>query len=70
MKLWIARDGDGQLALFEKEPVLNGCDEIDYLYFESKNLMDGYIKLPRDYFPEVIFENSPREVELKLINNE
>ena len=67
MKLWIARDGDGQLYLFENKPVLNGCDAVDYLYFTSKNVMEGYIKLPRDYFPEVTFENSPREVELKLI---
>lgn len=67
MELWIARDGDGSLYLFDDEPVLRGNDNTDYLYFESKDLMKVFIKLPRDYFPEVTFENSPQQVEIKLI---
>lgn len=27
MKMWIARDSDNELFLFENEPVLRGCDE-------------------------------------------
>lgn len=67
MELWIARDGDGQLCLFDDEPVLRGNDNIDYLYFESKDLMKGYIKLPRDYFPDLTFDKSPRKIELKIL---
>ena len=67
MELWIARDGDGSLCLFDDEPVLRGNDRIDYLYFESKDLMKGYIKLPRDYFPDLTFEKSPRKIELKIL---
>jgi hypothetical protein len=70
MKLWIARDGDGQLCLYDDEPVLRGNDNTDYLYFESKDLMKGYIKLPRDYFPDLTVETSPQQVEIKLIEDE
>ena len=55
MKLWIARDKDGSLALYEKEPELvvgqiwtGGCS----IWISSKE------------YPEVTFENSPMEVEL------
>ena len=35
------------------------------------NCWDGedWYKINRDFFPEVTFENSPMEVELKLIEN-
>lgn len=69
MKFWIARDGDGNLCLFDDEPVLRGNDNIDYLYFDSLDSTKGYIKLPRDYFPDLTFDNSPQQVEIKLIEN-
>ena len=57
MKMWIARDYNGSLALYEKEPKLiieqfwtGGCS----------------IWLPPSEYPEVTFENSPMEVELVL----
>ena len=61
MKLWIARDEEGDLWLYNRElekkfggfiPIETGCD---------------ILVLDNDLFPEVTFENSPREVELKLI---
>jgi hypothetical protein len=58
MKLWIARDKDGYLAIYKKEPKLvinqvwvGGCS----------------IWLSSNDFPEVTFENSPKEIELKLV---
>lgn len=60
MKLWIARDDDGYSQLYVEKPIK----------------MDGYFKhipntkwyaISYDLFPEVTFENSPQEVELKLI---
>jgi hypothetical protein len=58
MKLWIARDKDG-LTLFEDKPD----------YHDLTNIFRGevYAYLPEDSFPEVTTENSPQEVELKLI---
>ena len=69
MKLWIARDKDG-LFLFLKKP------EKSKNYkgiFEVRDLeSDGYVEfmcLPLEWLPEITFENSPQEVELKLTEN-
>ena len=60
MKLWIARDKNGELYLYNMMP------EEHEEYFVERS---GHRSLPLDdeYFPEVTFENSPQEVELKLI---
>ena len=59
MKLWVARDKDG-LTLFEDKPD----------YHNLTNIFRGkvYAYLPEDSFPEVTFEKSPMEIELKLLN--
>lgn len=63
MKLWIARDKDGTLWLFKEYPIKK-----DELFYPTTD--DGkftyYRSMPTDMFPEVTFENSPMEVELKL----
>ena len=60
MKLWIARDDDGFSQLYVEKPIKK----------------DGYFKcvpntrwftISCNLFPEVTFENSPQEVELKLV---
>lgn len=58
MKLWITRDKDG-LTLFEDKPE----------YCDLTNIFRGkvYAYLPEDSFLEVTFENSPQQVELKLV---
>lgn len=64
MKLWIARDKTGYLNLFAKKPVWRYSDVFkfeDWCDGEFLTLIDSKL------FPEVIFENSPQEVELKLI---
>ena len=61
MKLWVARDEDGLIYLYIKKPCLNKH------YFDTKYLIG---EIDKDIFPEVTFENSPQEVELKLINND
>ena len=57
MKMWICRDADGSLALYEREPNLvvgqvwtGGCS----------------IWINPSKYPEVTFENSPMEVELVI----
>lgn len=62
MKLWIARDGDGALFLFSVKPT----KENDYWY-EHSGYGYCFAEIPNDVFPEVTFENSPQEVELKLV---
>ena len=61
MKLWIERDKDGTLYLYEEKPKLAHSNAS---YFVANS---GCYELPIDLFPEVTFENSPKEVELKLV---
>lgn len=58
--MWAARDKDGYLQVGDVKPVLS-FDEYSWLF----NTM-GVIILDRNLLPELTFENSPQEVELKL----
>lgn len=63
MKLWVARDKSKTLKLFTIKPEYNSIlDEWKGYDFEE-------IELSALNFIEVTFENSPQEVELKLLNN-
>lgn len=59
---WIARDKDGWPFLHSEKPQAdhNG-------FFFSRNGKGVGFKIPKDLFPEVTWENSPQQVELKLI---
>lgn len=61
MKLWIARDKDGELYLYPNKPIKG-----DYR-FTCGYVYDDYITLNSGDFPEVTFGNSPQEVEVKII---
>lgn len=61
MKLWIARDKDDILRLFETKPFLNINNDCDW------DSDDDYFVIDENQFPEVTFENSPQQVEIKLI---
>ena len=62
MKYWIARDEDGELYLFDEEPKLHKS----YIWSTSTECGSSF-RIDSDLFPEVTFENSPQEVELKLV---
>lgn len=67
MKLWIARDQDGLLNLFASTiPYKKIYERI--VIWDTDDVMGKIIMNPSEY-PEVTFENSPMEVELKLVNN-
>lgn len=59
MKLWIARSEGGDLTLHYKKPI----------YHKGYGWTSIGSVLNSKEFSEVTFENSPQEVELKLINN-
>ena len=62
MKFWAARDSYG-LWLFDNKPkkaIINGDKCCKTTRGNRYNLDDGL-------FPEVTFENSPQQVEIKLI---
>lgn len=62
MKFWIARDKDGCLCLHEEKPFCG----VSGTWYSPKQMMH----LSKDLFLEVTWENSPQEVEIKLIDNE
>lgn len=64
MKLWIARDFDGFLNLYVNKPSL---DSNDNMYYTDSDMEDDYLSIDKDSFPEVTFENSPQQVEVKLL---
>lgn len=61
MKLWIARDQDGDLNLYTSEPTIPNLPGRQCWVGEHFAMLDNY------WFPEVTFENSPQQVELKLV---
>ena len=60
MKLWIARDKNGELYLYDAIP-----EEHEEYFVEHS----GYRSFPLDdeLFPEVTFENSPHKIRLELV---
>jgi len=61
MKLWIARDQNGDLFLYPIKPDRYVTEY--YVFFNGDDCYD----IDNRLFPEVTFENSPMEVELKLV---
>lgn len=71
MAFWIARNKNGDLYLYYDEPEKR--DD----YFSTIETYNGKTflgarhkpksKIPNNLFPEVTFENSPQQVEFKLI---
>ena len=60
MKMWIARNIDNTLVLFQSKPILT--DEIIW----DEILNEDSMFIPEYLYPEVTFENSPMEVELVI----
>ena len=60
MELWIAKDKDGNTWLYKTEPILN----------KELNMYDGILFSEFSVgssFPEITFENSPKKIEIKLV---
>ena len=68
MKLWIARDKDGGLYLYNYEPCKNKISGRFTCCIKPKGEWSEEYELNSHLLPEVTFENSPQEVELKLVN--
>lgn len=67
MKLFIARDKDGTLCLYDKEPKLSEEIEGVWVCGQYGDEFINIVALPSEDFPEVTFENSPQEIELRLV---
>lgn len=61
--MWIARDRDGETYLYELQPIkregyfINNRGDNTNIYLGNKEV-----------YPEVTWENSPKQVELKIID--
>lgn len=66
MKLWIARDKDKSLFLYLNKPIIN--DDTFTVNWDEPHWWDA--QLTNDMFSEVTFENSPQQVEIKLIKED
>lgn len=64
MIVWIARDRDGELFMFNQEPRRN---EHFFVAQKYKEEATQWWSLPSDQLPEVTWENSPKKYELKMI---
>lgn len=63
--MWIARDKDGSLWLYEKEPLGKGSQSWIAAIIGKNERLD----IDEDWFPEVKWEDEePRELILKPIN--
>lgn len=69
MALYIARDENGSLAAYNVEPTryVRGKRK-GYGFFNVIPGMNNILKLDNCLFPEVTWENSPKKIELKIIN--
>ena len=65
MKFWIARDSDGSLWIHEEKPKVVHNSKVDSHFWIST---EDWWEIDEDFLPEVTFENSPMEVELKLVD--
>lgn len=65
MKLWIARDEDGDLFLYNQKPSILRTGAEPWDCFQAPN--KEFLNISNELFPKVTFENSPQEVELKLV---
>ena len=62
--IWIARDKNGKLAIFKNRPVL--CQDGEFVNQKQLDGNLGFVhKIPERLYPEVTFENSPRELVVK-----
>lgn len=66
MELWIARDSNGELWVYDHTPIKNA--DIFQSNFDLEE--SRCFELPEWLLPEVTFRNSPQKVELKLVKEE
>lgn len=61
LSVWIARDKDGELCLYKSKPCRCVYDQFD--------CDEIFLPMDSDMFPEITWENSPKEFELKAVDN-
>ena len=65
MKIWIGRDKDGEVNLFQEKPFLSESNKHFYSTLDKMKLKQTNNN--RTFLKHITFENSPRQVELKIL---
>lgn len=65
MKLWIARDSNGEVNLFQEKPFL--LESSKYFYSTQNKLKLKQTNNNRTFLKHITFENSPQKIEIKLV---
>jgi hypothetical protein len=65
MKFYIARDKDNKLYLYREKPLKS--DVIFICQCNNNRHWSEYFELDESLFPEINFENSPKEVKLEIV---
>lgn len=70
MKVWIARDKDNSLSISSYKLIYAGLVQgwiPPKEYYNDDDVYSFHVYIDDKLFPEETFENSPMEIELKLV---
>lgn len=65
--MWISRDKNKTLMIWNNKP--SRGNEVFIINRKSNPFEDG-MKIDSSLFPSVTWENSPQEIEIKLVDND
>jgi hypothetical protein len=65
--MWVSRDKNKTLMIWNNKPYRG--NEVFIINRKSKPLEDG-MEIDSSLFPSVTWENSPQEIEIKLVDND
>lgn len=58
--LWIARDKDNSLFIYSKKPI----KDYNFYKYDIEDVLDSTL-IPEELYPELNFENSPKQLIVK-----
>lgn len=64
LSVWIARDKDGEISIYKNKPWKRENEPYHNGEFDSD---DYYINIDKELYPEITWKNSPKEFELKAV---
>lgn len=64
LSVWIARDKDGEISIYNNKPWKRENEPYHNGEFDSD---DYYINIDKELYPEITWENSPKEFKLKTM---
>lgn len=66
MKGYIARNKNGNISLYDYKPKRKQWKSTDYINYVWQPSMGGRIQLNKSMFPEITWDDEPKEVEITI----